>query len=329
MTQFLHNYNAALKYGAKILPQEILGGGLGLPYVGNIYWVDPSGGSDSNAGDAPDNALATVAAAYALTTSGQHDVVLINPTGGTGRTTETTAITWAKRFTHLIGNSAPTMQDTRAGMSFTGTTGTAAGSLTISENGCIFANLTFNGTDDVNVPVTISGDYNSFVGCDFKGALNATSGDDAAARALVLSGAQENTFSACTFGADTYARSTTNATLEFASAASRNVFESCNFIMAADNVGPVHVLFTGTSAIDRWIQFNNCTWYSFWANDADKITAVMDLSAQSATGHVLLTGSQVAVGADDWEASASGRIYMQPFTATTTAIGLGINPTVS
>lgn len=329
MTVLAHNYMPAVRYGAKWLPQEILGGGLGLPYVGNIYWVDPSGGSDSNAGDAPDNAMATVAAAFELATSGNHDVIIINPTGGTGRTSETTAIDWNKRFTHLIGNAAPTMQDARAGMSFTGTSGTAAGSLTISENGCIFANLTFNGTDDVNVPVTISGDYNSFSGCDFKGSLNGTSGDDAAARALVISGGQENTFTACTFGADTYNRSTTNATLEFASAASRNVFESCNFIMAADNVGPVHVLFTGTSAIDRWIQFNNCTWYSFWANDADKITAVMDLSDQTATGHVLLTGSQVAVGADDWEASTSGRIYMQSFTATDTAIGLAINPAVS
>lgn len=322
MTQFLHNYNAALKYGAKILPQEILGGGLGLAYVGNIYWVDPYAGSDSNAGDAPDNALATVAAAYALCTSGQHDVVLINPTGGTGRTSETTAITWAKRFTHLIGNAAPTMQDVRAGISF----GTG-GSLSITENGCIFSNLTFNGTADINVPVTVSGDYNSFLGCDFKGSLNDTTGDDAAARALYLNGAQENYFGNCTFGADTFTRSTTNATLEFASAASRNFFDSCDFRMFVDNAGPVHVLLTGTSAIDRDITFRNCSFYSFSANNATPVTAVMDLSAQTATGHVRMLGSVVEQGATDWEASASGRIYMQPYTATTTAIGIAVNPT--
>lgn len=329
MTQLAHNYMPAVRYGAKWLPQEILGGGLGLPYVGNIYWVDPTAGDDDNAGDAPDQAKATVAAAYALTTSGNHDVVIINPTGGTGRTTETAAITWSNRFTHLIGNAAPNLQDARAGMNFTGTTGTAAGSLTVSGTGCIFANLTMNGTEDVNVPVTVSGSYNTFSNVNFRGAQNGTSGDDAAARALVISGGQENYFANCGFGSDTFTRSTTNATLEFASAASRNFFDSCDFVMAADNVGPVHVLFTGTSAIDRWVAFRDCSFYAFWANDADQITAVMDLSAQTATGHVRMLGTTVAQGADDWEASDSGRIYMQPWTATANAIGLAINPNVS
>lgn len=326
MTQLAHNYFPAVRYGAKWLPQEILGGGLGLPYVGNIYWVDPAGGSDSNAGDAPDNAMATVAAAYALTTSGNHDVVIINPsvssTSTTGRTTETTAITWSNKFTHLIGNAAPTMQDTRAGMNF----GTG-GSITISGTGCIFSTLTLTGTADINVPVTITGNYNSFLGVDFKGSLNDTTGDDAAARALYINGGQENYFSNCTLGSDTFTRSTTNATLEFASAASRNFFDGCDFKMFVDNAGPVAVLFTGTSAIDRDITFRDCSFSSFSANNATPTTAVMDLSAQTATGHVRMLGNVVEQGATDWEASASGRIYMQPYTATTTAIGIAVNPT--
>lgn len=327
MTKLLRNYNAALRYGAKILPEEILGSGLNLPYVGNIYYVDPFAGSDTNSGDAPDEALATVAAAYALTTSGAHDVVLINPSGGTGRTTETTAITWSNKFTHLIGNAAPTMQDARAGMNFTGTTGTAAGSITFSGTGCLVQGVTLTGTDDVNVPVTITGSYNSFLGVDFKGALNATSGDDAASRALYINGGQENYFNGCTFGADTFARSTTNATVEFASAASRNFFDACDFRMFVDNAGPVAVLLTGTSAIDRDLVFRDCGFYAFSANNATPTTAVMDLSAQTATGHVRMLGSVVEQGATDWEASASGRIYMQPYTATTTAIGIAVNPT--
>lgn len=320
--KLFHNYISALRYGAKILPQEIVGGGLGLPYVGNIYWVDPSAGSDSNNGSSLANALATVAAAYALTTSGNHDVVLIVPTGGTGRSAETTAITWSNKFTHLIGAAAPTMQDARAGISF----GTG-GSLTVSGTGCLFQNVTFNGTSDVNVPVTVSGSYNSFLGVDFKGSLNATTGDDAAARALYLNGGQENYFANCTFGADTFMRSTTNATVEFANAASRNFFDGCDFRMAVDNAGPVHVLFTGTSAIDRDVVFRDCSFYSFSANNATPVTAVMDLSAQTATGHVRMLGTVVQQGATDWEASASGRIYMQPWTATTTAIGIAVNPT--
>lgn len=316
------NYDPALMAGARITP-ELIAGMVGLPYVGNIYYVDPSGGSDNNNGGSLTAAFATVAAAYNACTSGQHDVVLIVPTGGTGRTAETTAITWAKRFTHLVGSSAPTAQDARSGISF----GTG-GSLSITENGCLFKNITFNGTTDINVPVTVSGDYNSFVGCDFKGSLNDTTGDDTAARALYLNGAQENQFVGCTFGADTFMRSAANATVEFASAASRNVFDGCRFIAAIDAATAVHVLFTGTSAIDRWVEFKNTSFYSFSANNGTAMTACMNLSAQTATGHVLLTGNTCMMGGiTDWEASASGRIYMQPFTATTNAIGIAVNPT--
>lgn len=308
----------------KVLPEH-MAGLIGLPYVGKVIYVDATDGSDTaNDGSSQSNALATVSAGYTSATSLKHEVVLITPGGGSGRTTETTAITWNKRFTHLVGNSAPTAQDTRAGLSF----GTG-GSIDFQQNGCLVKNITFNGTTDINVPVTLSGDYNSFIGVDFKGSLNDTTGDNAAARSLYINGGEENYFGGCFFGADTFIRSTTNATIEFANAASRNVFEKPRFIMRADNTGPVHILFTGTSAIDRWIEFNDSSWYSFWANDADKITAVMDLSAQSATGHVRLTGSLQMEGADDWEASDSSRIFIQPHTATANAIGIAINPSVS
>ena len=247
------------------------------------------------------------------------------PSGGTGRTAETASITWAKRFTHLVGSAAPTAQDVRAGV------GMAASTVfTISENGCLFKNLTFTQTADVNEPVTITGDYNSFIGIDFKGSLNATTGDDTAMRCLNLDGGQENYFAGCTFGQDTIMRSAANATIEFENAASRNVFEGCRFIAAIDAATPVHILFTGTSAIDRWVEFKECTFYSFSSNDGTAMTACMNLSAQTATGHVLVTGAPyLQLGITDWEATASGRIYMQSYTATANALGLAVKPTVS
>ncbi len=320
--QKLREYIPAMQYGAKIYPNDIAGM-LGLPHVGNIFYIDPSGGNANNSGGAQNDALLTVAAAYAKMVSGQHDVAIIAPSGGTGRTAETTAITWGKRFAHLVGSAAPLAQDSRAGISF----GTG-GSLTISENGCLFKTLTLNGTTDINVPVTLSGDYNSFIGVDFKGSLNETTGDDTAARALSITGAQENYFGGCTFGADTFMRSAANATVEFASASSRNVFDECRFIEATDATTPVHILFTGTSAIDRWLEFKDCLFYNFTANNAAEPAAVMDLSAQTATGHVLLTGICNLHNIDNWEGTASGRISMTAYTATTNAVGKMINPVV-
>jgi len=316
----------ALKYGHKISPEDIAGI-VGLPYVNNVFYVDPSGGNDTtNGGKRVDDAYKTVSKAYTACTSGKHDVVLIVPTGGTGRTSETSAITWAKRFTHLVGSAAPTAQDVRAGVGFG-----SGGSLVISENGCLFKNLTMTSSEDIDETVSVTGDYNSFLGCDFKGTSNATSADSTPWRALNLDGGQENYFGGCTFGADTMTRGAANATIELENAASRNVFEGCRFVAHIDTAGTqVHVLFTGTSAIDRWIEFRDCSFYSFSTNNSQAMTACMNLSAQTATGHVLLTGNTCMMGGiTDWEATASGRIYMQPFTATANAIGIAINPTVS
>lgn len=315
----------ALRYGHKIFPNEIAGM-VGLPHIGEVFYIDANAGDDTNNGGKEQNqAFDTVTAAYAAMTNNNHDVAIIAPSGGTGRTSESASITWAKRFAHLIGSAAPTAQDARAGV------GMAASTVfTLSENGCLFKTLTFTQTADVNEPVTITGDYNAFIGVDFKGSLNATTGDDTAMRCLNLDGGQENYFGGCTLGQDTIMRSAANATLELENAASRNVFEDCRFIAAIDAATPVHVLFTGTSAIDRWVEFKDCSFYSFSANNGTAMTACMNLSAQTATGHVLVTGMPyLQQGITDWEATASGRIYMQAFNTATATIGLSINPTVS
>lgn len=314
-----------LRYGNKIYPED-LAGVLGLPTVGSVIYVDPSSGIDTNGGGTQEDALATVSAAYAKATSGQHDVVLISPSGGTGRASESTAISWAKRFTHLIGSSAPTVQDARAGISFA-----TGGSLTMSENGCIFRNFTLTSSADIDSTVSLTGSYNSFSRVDFKGTSNATSADSTPWRALTISGGQENTFDECTFGADTMTRGVANSTLEFASAASRNVFNNCRFVMHNDTANtPTHVLFSGTNSVDRWVEFNTCSFYSFWTNHSDKTAAVFDLSAQTATCDVLMTGGQganVAIGFDDWEASASNFIWFPPFSDGTDngLLGLAVN----
>src|SRR3990167_6122759 len=139
MTRFLEDYIGEMRGpgGLKIKPNN-LAGMIGLPHVGNIYYIDANSGSDTaNSGTSQDDAFATVAQYYNTAVSGNHDVGIIAPSGGTGRTSETTAITWAKRFTHLIGSAAPTAQDARAGIGFG-----AGGSLVISENGCLFKTLT-------------------------------------------------------------------------------------------------------------------------------------------------------------------------------------------
>lgn len=325
----LKTRNYPLSLGYKVHANDIAGM-LGLPYVGDVFYVDPNSGADTNNGKAQNKAFATVGAAFSAATAGKHDVIIIAPssTSGSGRTTETAVITWNKRCVHLIGNAASTPQNTRAGMNAPALSA-GVSFLDVTADGCIFANITIAGFSDVDELVEVTGSRNRFDSVHFAGLGNATAADTAAGSSLHLTGGQENHFINCTVGLDTVTRGAANFTLELESAASRNVFENCRFIMHADATSPFHVKLEGTSAIDRWVEFRDCTFYTFWTNDADKITAVFDTSEQTATGHILLTGNTTMIGADDWEASDTGRIFLQPYINTANLTGIAVNPNVS
>lgn len=293
MSKGLRDYLPGLEQGFKILPQD-LAGLVGLPHVGNIIYVDPNSGNDTaNSGTSQNDALATLATAYGKMVSGAHDVVIYAPSGGTGRSAETTAITWAKRFAHVIGSAAPTAQDARAGINFA-----AGASITISENGCLFKNFTFTGTADVNVPVTITGDYNAFIGVDFKGSLNDTTGDDTAARALVITGADENYFGGCAIGSDTYTRSAANASLEMTGGSARNKFEGCMFPILADAATPVFFKAASAADIDRFVWFKDCMFHNASYSTSTTLTTGFNLHA-AVGGTVILDGCSV-LGVTDW-----------------------------
>lgn len=300
MTKKLRDYTPALKYGAKIYPEDIAGL-IGRPYVGNVVYVDGSGGSDNSGGSSFDDALATVGAAEDRLTSGQHDVALIVPSGGSGRTTETIAIGWDKRFTHLIGSAGPLVQDARAGLNFA-----VGGSITFSDNGCLVQNITLFSDADIDSTVEITGDYNSFLGVDFKGTSNATSIGSTPWRALTLTGAEENYFGGCTIGADTYLRSATNASLELKTATARNVFEGCLFPIATDDASAVFVKAASVADVDRFVWFKDCFFHNGINSASTQMTDGMDIHA-AVGGTIVLDGCSV-LGVDDW-ANDFGSVY--------------------
>ena len=61
----------------KVTPDSIAGM-IGLPHVGEIFYVDPGAGSDTaNSGTSPDDAFATVTQGYAALTADQDDVLVL------------------------------------------------------------------------------------------------------------------------------------------------------------------------------------------------------------------------------------------------------------
>ena len=320
------DYMPAVKYGAKWMPYDFAGM-VGQPQVGNIYYVDANSGSASAGGTSWDDAFNSLTLAEDACTTNNYDVIVVAP-AGTSATSEAGTITWDKNHITVIGAAAPTMIGQRSRISWD--TDATDPCLTISGHGNRFINMKWSTTQDSNdVLVNMTGDRNYFNNVHFSGICSATCGDDATARNLVLTGSHENTFDNCMIGEDTAARSAANANLELAGA-SKNTFNDCMFLLNADSNTALHVVSTGATGASGWNRFNNCTWYAKWTNAADKIVAVFDISAQTQTCDVLMTGLQLAVGADDWEATASGHLWFPQFQDTNpgTYAGLGINNVV-
>lgn len=309
------NYDPGLMYGAKITADQIAGM-LGLPYVGNIFYIDPTNGNNtSNAGEMQQDALKNITTAEGKMTNYAHDVAIIVP-GGTAGTSEPAGITWDKHYSHVIGNTAPVAISQRSRIVFT--TDATDPCITISGNGNIFKNVQLATYQDSNdVLVSLTGDRNYFGGVHFAGIGTATAGDDASARCLSLSGAEENLFEGCTVGLDTIARSTTNATIELASGSARNIFRGTRIIAMADNAGALFVKAASAADVDRFVEFENCLFYNAVGSTATTMTVGMSIH-DSVGGLVMLTGTTNMVGATDL-ADDFTNVYVSAVGDTTAA----------
>lgn len=71
--------------------------------LGNIYYWDPNGGSDSNAGTQPSSAVLTFAQAQSLATAGNNDIIFCMSTAAGGITTVTQNLTITKNGLKVRG----------------------------------------------------------------------------------------------------------------------------------------------------------------------------------------------------------------------------------
>jgi len=289
--------------------------------VGTIFYVDPSGGSDDAGGLSQGEALKTVAAAYAKCTSGKNDVVLISPSGGSGRTTEVAKITWAKRFTHLIGNAAPNGSSVRAGMSLVGDAGSTqgGGGFYLTENGCIFKNINFyNSSATAFVAFEMTGDYNYFEGCHFQN-QNATALDNAAAADCKLYTSSENKFVDCVFGSDTVVATAAGANLELlgtgTSGNARNIFRGCIFNRLCDAAAPFFVKIDAANDLDRYVLFQGC-FFNNYTSGGTGATMTDAMSVHATPGGNVVLQNSISVGCTGW-ASATTRVFVEPVYANT------------
>ena len=231
---------------------------------GKRWYLDPVNGDDGNSGSTPDKAFLTLPVAYAALTADKNEVLCI--IGGATSLKLSTAFTWAKSYTHMVGIGGQLRFGGRVRIGQATATPLAT-MITISGNGCIFKNIHFqHGQASATnlICVDVSGLRNMFDNCHFEATLDSVAGGASYAwRAVQLeSGAQANNFYRCTFGSwtDTVVwASTAGKLLYFMGDNADTYVENCLFVMNHSSTGFVPVDFAGViSGGYSYVMFDDC-----------------------------------------------------------------------
>lgn len=276
---------------------------------GTSFYLDPTNGDDDNDGRTPETAVATLPTAYALLTDGAHDILYY--IAGTSSISLSTEFTWAKSYTHFVGVCAPTFTGQRARIFATAGNLDITPLITISGNGCTWANLrVFFGVADADalIAVKVSGDYNSFLNCEFVGGGNATNAVDGCA-SLQLVGAGENYFGHCSFGTTTIAGATGASVILFDDLSVRNVFEDCLIKLRAGDTAANLVEVTGTDGIEDYQMWINCTFLSTSVNQATQMASAFVIPASVASFARMYMKGCMGTNFAKWDANDRGILY--------------------
>ena len=311
-------------------PNGLTSMGVPFPNVtqGNVWFVNPYSGLDGNTGKSVDQAFKTLARAQEVATANQNDIVyLLSTTNSSTNTTDyqSETLDWAKDGVSLIGINANPNIGQRSRIAQLSTVKTIENLFTVSADNCFIANISvFQGvatsTATSPVAVTVSGERNRFVNCQFSG-IGDTSMDTAGARSFVCSGS-ENTFEDCYVGLDTVIRATATAECAFTGTPSRNVFKSCIFNTYTDDTG--FLPWTVAAGLDRFAIFKDCMFIC-----ADNITS-------AATPAAVFGGSTATIGGlihlynpytncTQYTAADSSRVLALGYDGTATGNLIGIS----
>lgn len=328
MSNLLQDYVPALRFGAKILPHEILGAGTTV--FGNVWYVDADNGSDSNVGNTPDTAFASIPAAVSAATTNNHDVIYLSA-NATHTLTEMLSIT--KNRLHFIGT------DMRGGFGIGARTKVYLGVTTAATDIATMQNTgvgnTFHGIKFMNSNtvaegiycVAEGGEYTVYSNCEFykDTDLNVTGA------AEVLNNGDSVQWLNCTFGstaniiADNYIRPCMLLTREtLAGKVCRdNVMDSCLMLRKAGGTEATFIYGANANDVERMFVIKNTTFFNNPLSAATPAVAV-NFGAAQTEGAVFLD-SRCAVVDVTVMATTGQNIFVQaPSSPTYATSGLSV-----
>lgn len=309
----------------------VMGGG-GIPATfGNVYFVDYRNGADTNDGKSPTFAKKTLAGAYAVCTSNNNDLILVD---GDSATVETAMITWSKNRIHVIGcNGPPSIRGYGQGARITmGVTGVASNTCILKVTGVrnTFTALKFDNGDTTatNLYTVIeAGEYTRYNFCEFyKGQLLTTAGT-----AEVVMNGDSSQFYGCTFGDLVNERGASGKQrpnvlltreVETGKVCRDGSFVDCRFLHKAAHADACFMYGVGATSVERSLEVIRPIFWNCVLATADPADAINFNTAQT-DGDVLVSyPSAVNVTAIG---GASLNIYVVgPVIAATDTVGIGL-----
>ena len=191
---WLKDYIPALKYGAKLVSTDIIGGSLDTFSAGNVWYVDGDNGSASNGGNAPDNAFAAIQTAVtaAVVDGGVIYIKARDMAAGASDPVsyaETVIIPAGSSRMALIGVSG---NRTQGGLPQIKKGSGSAALLIVRSPGCLVTNLGFNGGGSTGGGILLDDDGGTaksafgttIGGCHFKNCIPSTATDSSTGGAI-------------------------------------------------------------------------------------------------------------------------------------------------
>ena len=297
----------------------------GFGTTGNVFYCDPVNGLDTNNGQSPVASnppsgvgpVQSLGAGYNLLRSGFNDVLVLIGNGQSSGSARITTFTWSKNAAHLMGICAPSAVSQRARIANPTTAGLTitANFFTVSGNGCLFSNLSwFVGAGAgqtgiaASICMTVSGQRNAFLNCDFEGMGDTTASGDAGSRNLLIS-AGENYFNHCNVGLDTVQRTNHNASVEISGNAARTIFENCTFPVDSSDGLQYMLLGAAAAAMDRFVLFKGCIFLNA-LNSGSTILAELFHLVASVGGIAILDINCAWIGTAIGDTATKAQVYM-------------------
>jgi len=311
LTRFPHGVSS---FGIPVYGSGIGPIGIG---TGNIYYAVTAKASTDlyyeklrTNGVADGNIFATVNGAYAATTSNQNDVVCVLP----GVHTLSADLTWANSFTHLVGLGGPATESdySVAGCTITsGASGTASiRTLDITGHRNQFYNVNIEQPQAAATALTacrISSYGNYFKNVHFAGMMTNTQDAGTTSSSLEMyTYSGFSIFEDCIIGTPLWdVRSAINGQILFSNTSGATLpqdilFKGCRIFNSSTTDTNPAVRLTANWAVDRLLEFRDCTFFNFQQNIGIVLTSGVFLDGCGTSHIILLSGSTCQYGWNNW-----------------------------